>query len=144
MDSVYSVEQVEPGKVRFVVAPASRPLRAISRLIPRAARIGLPQERCFVVSPAGIEIPGGDLIPSTVIHRVVLRNAEAKVRPVTPGSDPAELEAADRSISRGARKAWMLWVEAGRRSTTIVAGMNHATAFAVLSEVCRILGTPID
>jgi hypothetical protein len=143
MVSTYSVEPVEPGKVRVVVTPATGPLQAITRLLPRPSSNGAPEGGTFIVSPQGIETASGNLIPATEIHRVVLRNAEAKVRPVTPDTDPAELAEVDRSIGRGARKAWMLWVEAGRRSTTIVAGMNHATAFAVLSEVCRVLGTPI-
>lgn len=144
MDSKFSVEQVEAGKTRFVVVPASSPLRAIRKLLPKPPNSGVPEGGTFVVSTAGIETQAGAMIPAAEIHRVVLRNAEAKVRPVTPRTTPAEIEAADRAMSRSARKAWTLWIEAGRRSTTLAGGLNHATAFAVLSEVCRVLGMPVD
>jgi hypothetical protein len=131
-----AVEPLSADAVRITVTPERGPLAA---LLGRQSA----HPSTFVVSPAGIQPPSGSLIPAEAIHRLVLRNTEARVKPADPHCTPAELEAADRSLDRSARRAWRVWVEAGRQSTTLAVGLNQATAYAVISEIGRVLGVPI-
>ncbi len=143
MKADYALEQLEASKFRVTVSPATSPLDRLVGLVLPVKGSDDPAGGTFVVSPAGIETGTGTVIAARDIHRIVLRNSAAHVRPVTTKTDPAEVAATDRSISRRARRAWKVWVEAGRRSTTLAAGLDQTTAFAVLTEVSRIMGTPI-
>lgn len=143
MNAAYSIEQVDAERVRITVTPASGPLRSITRRLRPHHHANQSVAGTFIVSPAGIETAEGAIISADQIHRVVLRNCEAKVRPMTAGADPSELAATNGSMSRQARKAWKVWVEAGRRSTALAAGLDCSTAFALMADVSRIIGAPI-
>ncbi len=143
MNAAYSIETVDAERVRITVAPASSPLKTIAGRLRLRSAAGQSSGSTFVVSAAGIETGEGTIISSDQIHRLVLRNCEAKVRPVTADTDPAELAATNQSLGRSARKAWKVWVEAGRRSTSLAVGLDCSTAFALLADVSRIVGMPI-
>lgn len=102
----------------------------------------------FVVSPTGIEAPGGTIAVGQ-LHRLIVRNGVPDIQggavAVNTGTMYSAMQAGaanDRAVNRtrAAMVSYMLCAESGGRSTTLAGGMTEVTAHGLLTDVSRLLG----
>ena len=167
MDSSYQEEQLNDGRVRFTVTPASTPAMgrkptaldfvlwgpfafigqkmAASKTESLRPNVG----GTFIVSPEGIDI-NGEFVSVSRLHRLILRNdfiSEGGANSVivyNPASIGSSLAAATENVrakrhNEAAAVSYMLCVEYGGRSTTLAGGMTEITAYGLMQDVGRIL-----
>ncbi len=106
----------------------------------------------FVVSPAGVEVPGGPTVTREQLHRLIVRNGVPDIQggavAVNTGTMFTAMQsgaANDRAVNRARALAvsYMLCAESGGRSTTLAGGMTEVTAHGLMTDVSRILGLAV-
>jgi hypothetical protein len=100
----------------------------------------------FRVSPTGVDV-GGTTIPKGAIHRVIVRNhvlkaAEGLIVVASPHANSGQqntVAGMNWAISKLGPISYRVDVEARGVPTTLAGGLTEPTAFAIMSDVSKVL-----
>lgn len=132
---------LDPGPTfALIVLVMILPLLALLYLWKGTGGGGWRRETSFEVTPAGIEIGGGQ-IPAVRIHRLILRNhlgegGGANFAVVNPG---CAFFYARAFRNRVAQDSWRLEVDAQGQAYMLGGGLNETTAYGLMTDVQRAM-----